>query len=81
MRDITDYHTSPVQAAEVAQAANAGMLVYSHIVPPLINSVIEKVFLRGVSDAYDGPIHVGRDGMLFTLPAESDEIVVGHIND
>lgn len=81
MLDITDYHTSPVQAAEVAKGANAGMLVYSHIVPPLINGVIENVFMRGVADAFDGPIHIGRDGMLFTLPAESDEIVVGHIND
>ena len=37
MRDIQDYHMSPVQAAEVAKDAKVKKLVLNHIAPPVIN--------------------------------------------
>ena len=76
-RDILDYHTSPVEAAQVAQAAGARHLLYYHIVPQLPLRPLERIFLRGVSDAYDGGVTVGRDRSWISLPAGSDEIRIG----
>ena len=73
-RDILDYHTTPVEAAESARAAGVGFLLYSHIVPPLLIGPMERVFLEGVSEAYEGPVAVARDGTLVVMPAGSDDI-------
>ena len=75
MFDIPDYHTSPVEAAQVAAAANARHLMYYHIVPALPAPGMEALFLRGTDDAYQGPITLGKDGSVITLPANSDEIL------
>ena len=74
MCDIPDYHTSPVEAAQLAAAANARHLMYYHIVPALPAPGMEALFLRGTDDAYQGPITLGKDGSVITLPANSDEI-------
>ena len=74
MSDIPDYHTSPVEAAETAKAAKAKMLVFSHIVPALPLGYLDAYFLKGVDAAYDGPVVLGKDGMLFSLPANKDSI-------
>jgi ribonuclease Z len=74
--DILDYHTTPVQAAEVARDAGAGHLLYYHIVPPLLFGPMETLFLEGVDEVYEGPVTVGRDGTLVILEAGSDSIRV-----
>jgi len=74
--DILDYHASPVEAAQSASAAGAQHLLFYHIVPPLLLAPMEEIFVEGVSDAYDGPFTVGRDGTLVSLPAGSEEIRV-----
>ena len=74
--DILDYHASPVEAAESANAAGAQHLLFYHIVPPLLLAPMEGIFVEGVSEVYDGPFTVGRDGTLVSLPAGSDEIRV-----
>ncbi len=74
--DILDYHASPKEAAESAATADADMLGFYHIVPPLLIGAMEKLFLDSVSDAYDGPVVVSTDGMFYHLPAGSDEISV-----
>jgi ribonuclease Z len=79
MGDIPDYHTSPVEAAEVANEANARLLVLSHLTPPPPNALVARMFARGVDDARDGDWVLADDGMLFTLPADSREIVRGEI--
>jgi ribonuclease Z len=76
MADIPDYHTSPVEAAEIAAAAGAGHLLYYHVVPPLPLPGLDVVFLRGVSDAYDGGVTLGRDGSFVSLSAADDSIEV-----
>ena len=73
-RDILDYHTTPVEAAELARDASVGFLLYNHIVPPLLLGPMEDLFLEGVRDVYTGPLAVGRDGTLVRLEADSDEI-------
>ena len=74
--DILDYHATPVQAAEAARDSGAGFLLYYHVVPPLLLSPMEDLFLEGVRDVYDGPVAVGRDGTLVSLPAASDAIEI-----
>ena len=74
--DILDYHASPVEAAESASAAGARHLLFYHIVPPLLLAPMEGIFVEGVSNAYDGPFTVGRDGTFVSLPAGSEEIRV-----
>jgi len=75
MFDIRDYHASPEDATRAAHTANAGALVYYHIVPPLPIKLLNSIFLGDANKAYDGSITIGEDGMLFTLPAGSDKIM------
>ena len=74
MFDIQDYHASPEDAAESAQTAGAKMLVLSHLVPPLPAEYLYPAFLGDAESRFDGPIVVGEDGMLFSLPAGDEEI-------
>ena len=76
-RDILSYHTSPVEAAEVARDAGVRMLVFTHVIPPLPMAPMESLFLEGVSGAWNGPVVVGRDGMTFTLGAGEESIERG----
>jgi ribonuclease Z len=72
--DILDYHTTPVEAAEIARDAGVGYLLYNHIVPPLPLPSMEEIFLDGVAETWSGPVSVGRDGTLVRLPADSEVI-------
>jgi ribonuclease Z len=74
--DIPNYHTSPVQAAEIAQAAGAKHLLFYHVLPPLPLPGLDVAFLEGVSGAYSGGVTLGRDGTMISLPSGSKEIVV-----
>ena len=74
--DIPDYHTSPVEAAEIAQAAGVRHLLYYHVVPPLPVPGLDQVFLAGVSDAFDGGVTLGRDGTLVSLATGGDTVQV-----
>jgi ribonuclease Z len=69
-RDATDYHTTPVEAAEVARDAGVATLVFTHMVPGPSNWLLERRFLAGVHDVFGGEIVAGRDGMRFTLAAK-----------
>lgn len=72
--DILDYHASPEQGAESAQTAGVGMLVLSHLVPPLPTEYLHATFLGDAPNRFDGPIVVGEDGMFFSLPIGSKAI-------
>lgn len=76
MADIPGYHTSPVAAAEIAQAAKVRRLLFYHVLPPLRAPGSEAAFLEGVSDVYSGPVTLGRDGTQISLPRDSDAITV-----
>jgi ribonuclease Z len=69
--DVLDYHTTPVQAKELADEVGARLLVLTHNVPPLRNAVLRRLFVQGV-DMQD--VVVGDDGMHFRLPGGSQEI-------
>ena len=48
MHDIPGYHTTPVEAARIANEAGAKRLVFTHMLPPLPNWVARHLFLNGV---------------------------------
>lgn len=74
MRDVLDYHTTPEDAADVAQLANASALILNHVVPPLPSRFLEPAFLRDAPSRFDGPVRVARDGMAVSLPQGSEDI-------
>ncbi|MDJ0868729.1 MAG: MBL fold metallo-hydrolase [Myxococcota bacterium] len=74
--DIPDYHTTPVEAAEIAREAEVPHLLYTHVVPPLPIPGLETVFLEGVDEVYGGDVTVGRDGTRVSLPRDSQAIEV-----
>ena len=73
-RDIRGYHATPEQAAETARRADVRHLVLNHIVPPMPLGFAYPAFLGDAHRHFPGPITVGEDGMLFSLPAGSTTI-------
>jgi len=73
-RDIVGYHATPEQAAQSASRAGVRALALTHLVPPLPNRFFYPAFLGDAAENFSGPISVGEDGMVFTLPAGSTEI-------
>lgn len=71
--DILDYHASPKEAAETAKQAGVAHLLYYHIVPPLVIPGQESLFLDGADEIFSN-YTVGRDGVMFSMPANSKEI-------
>lgn len=70
--DIPDYHTSPVEAAEIANAAGVKLLLMYHLTPPPPRAV-EQLFLRGVGAVRSDGVLLARDGMLIELPLAGGE--------
>ncbi|MVN86321.1 MBL fold metallo-hydrolase [Deinococcus sp. HMF7620] len=63
------YHTTTLEAAQVAQDAQVKHLVLTHHIPvPLATPEAEAAYTAGMADIYAGPITVGRDLMRFDLP-------------
>ncbi|MEQ1547435.1 MAG: MBL fold metallo-hydrolase [Chakrabartia sp.] len=73
-RDILNYHTTPEEAAEVAEAAGVKQLVLSHIVPSIPSKFFYPAFLGDAEKRFAGPIIMGEDGLMFSLPAGKKEI-------
>jgi len=74
LSDIQNYHTSPEDAARMAQEAGVRHLLFYHVLPPLPVSMLKAAFLGDAKKIYHGPITLGEDGMLFSLPAGSEKI-------
>ena len=73
-RDIVNYHSTPEQAAQLAQQAGVGMLLFTHIVPALPLPGMEAQFVGNAPNLYHGPLRVGRDGDFVSLAAGSKNI-------
>lgn len=73
--DILTYHASPVEAAETARDAGVGHLLYYHIVPPLVFPGQDILYLNGAGEIFPN-YTIGQDGVSFSLPAGSDEIIL-----
>ena len=74
--DITTYHTTPKDAAKVA---NVDHLVFYHLTPSPRNSMMERMFFRGVNKIRKD-WSVADDGTMVVLPLDSDEIKISKVN-
>jgi ribonuclease Z len=79
MHDIEDYHVTPDQAARIANAAGAKLLVFYHLLPSPDGPLARSVFAQGVDDVRPNGWTIADDGSLYTLPLGSREVVVGRI--
>ena len=73
--DITSYHTTLVEAAEIANEANVKKLFFYHLTPAPRNYIQEIMFVRGV-DQVRKEWTLVEDGTLVILPVGSEEIIV-----
>ena len=73
--DITTYHTTLVEAAEIANEANVKKLFFYHLTPAPRNYIQEIMFVRGV-DQVRKEWTLVEDGTLVILPVSSEEIIV-----
>ena len=74
MADTLSYHTTPVEAADIARAAGAKRLVLYHLTQAGLPFFSPEAFTRGMNDG--GPLdwRLARDGMTIDLPVGGDEI-------
>lgn len=70
--DTLDYHTTPVEAAEAANEANADLLVFYHYAPVPQNGIMDRIFMRGVSDIRPDGVVAARDGTHISLRGENE---------
>ena len=76
--DITTYHTTLIEAAEIANKANVKKLVFYHLTPAPRNFLQEIMFVRGVNEVRKEWTLV-EDGTLLILPVGSEEIVLSNM--
>jgi ribonuclease Z len=74
LHDILSYHTTPEQAAQIAQRAGVRVLLLTHVIPPLPSAALNGPFLARAPQIFRGRIIVGRDGDFITLPAGTTQI-------
>lgn len=76
MADIPSYHTTPEDAARLAERAGVRHLVFYHTIPPLRLAFLNAAFLGDAPSLYRGPITVSNDGTLVSLPSGGSVITV-----
>lgn len=74
LHDILSYHSSPEQAAVIAERAHVKMLLFTHIIPPLPFDALDGPYLGDAPRIFLGRIRVGHDGDFVTLPTGSTKI-------
>lgn len=67
LKDILDYHTSPIEAAEVAKKAQVKKLILTHLGPAPENPISRRFYAAGASDIFEGPILLAEDGDLYII--------------
>jgi len=77
MADTLTYHTTPVEAAEIARMAGVKRLVLYHLTQAGLPAFTPDAFTRGMDAG--GPLdwRLAKDGMTIELPAGSEEIRFG----
>lgn len=76
LEDIESYHSSPVDAASVANEAGAKLLVFTHFTPPLLSWFLKPLFFEGVDAIRPRRAWIaGADGLRIDLPIGGDAII------
>jgi len=81
MHDIQNYHISPVEAADIANQAGIGLLVFHHLLPAPDAFLTRRLFTHSVSEARRGKWDMASDGSLYTLPLGSGEVRIGRVHN
>ena len=76
--DVIDYHSDTQESIEMAMEARVKTLVMTHMVPPPRNWILKRIGLLKLRrpNMYKGMVVVGKDHMEFTLPPQSDKIIM-----
>lgn len=77
MNDTLTYHTTPVEAADIARAAGVKALVLSHLTQAGLPFYTPEAFTKGMDDGAKLDWRLAKDGMTIDLPANSSEIRFG----
>lgn len=72
--DTLDYHTSPREVVETAEAAGVDMVVFTHFAPSPANQLVERFFTRDINTDGLQPV-LADDGMWLRLPSGSSQII------
>ncbi len=72
--DIQSYHSTPAEAADIANKADVKHLIYYHLTPAPRNWLMEKRLLRNAIKVRPDDWTVAKDGTRVTLPVGSSEI-------
>ena len=71
---MVSQHATPEDAALTASNAGAKYLLLSGITPPLQLPGAEGIFLGDAAKQFKGPIRIGEDGDMISMPANSTEM-------
>lgn len=67
LRDVLDYHTTPAEAAQIAEKAKVKKLILSHLAPSPENPISRRLYKRGLDKIYKGTILLAEDGDVYTI--------------
>jgi ribonuclease Z len=70
---IMTQHTTPEEAAHTATKAQVKYLLLSGVTPPLQLPGAEGIFMGEAKSIFKGPLKIGSDGDVVSMPAHSDE--------
>lgn len=76
LNDTLDYHTTPAEAAELANQANVRLLVLTHLAPVPPNRLVARMFLRHAAARRADGLMLAYDGLHLRLPVNSSEIEI-----
>jgi ribonuclease Z len=80
LNDILAYHTTPAQAAEIANQSGAKLLVLTHLTPGLPGFLMNPLFMQDVETQRTTGSMVGHDGMMISLPPNASTIDISGLN-
>ncbi len=69
IEDALVNHSTPEDAARIAQGAQVNQLVLTHISPPLITPMIRRNFIQSARARFDGGVVIAQDGAWLDLEA------------
>lgn len=72
LHDIQDYHATTADLQQLVEEADVGQLALYHLVPAPRNAMALTAFANGMPE---GAV-ITEDGMVFSLPSESEEIII-----